>query len=258
MDLRCSVASAQDGEALAGTAPTDVTWLLVEQAGDWAPKVPLARADARVQLIRRHGGGSGPGVRVFWVDLGAGTLGTTVVRDAAEAVLVQPPDLTPYDGPLWLVCTHGRRDVCCAERGRPVAAALAERWPQETWETTHLGGHRFAATLLAVPSGIALGRLTPRSAVAACESLRQGRLELDVVRGRAGTPAIAQVAEHHLRVRDALRGLDDVRVVALDGDRVTLSTPGGTETVRLRAQETPRRQSCGEDGVKPATAYRLG
>jgi len=25
--------------------------------------------------------------------------------------------------PLYLVCTHGTHDVCCAVRGRPVAAA---------------------------------------------------------------------------------------------------------------------------------------
>ena len=27
-------------------------------------------------------------------------------------------------GPLYGVCTHGRHDACCAERGRPVCAAL--------------------------------------------------------------------------------------------------------------------------------------
>jgi hypothetical protein len=34
-------------------------------------------------------------------------------------------DWQPYDGPLYLVCTHGRHDRCCALRGRPVAKALA-------------------------------------------------------------------------------------------------------------------------------------
>ena len=40
-----------------------------------------------------------------------------------------------------------------------MAAALTEQWPAQTWETTHLGGHRFAATLLAM---ITNGVLSPQ------------------------------------------------------------------------------------------------
>lgn len=266
MDLRCSVISAEDDEPLAATAPTDSRWLFVEQAGDWKPKVELTRDDARVQLIRRPGGGSGRpgpigtsgrGMQVFWADVATGEVRSGFVDDVARAVDLDPADLTSYDDPLWMVCTHGRRDVCCAERGRPVAAALTDRWPEETWETTHLGGHRFAATLLALPSGIALGRLTPDTVVGACEDLLEGRLPLEVVRGRAGTSAIAQAAEHHVRRRDALVGLGDVRIDRIDGDEVILTTPRGSETLRWQPQHTQRRQSCGGDAVKRSTTYAL-
>ena len=46
--------------------------------------------------------------------------------------------------PLLLVCTHGRRDACCAQFGRPTAMALARRYGTAVWETTHVGGDRFA------------------------------------------------------------------------------------------------------------------
>ncbi|HEU5385864.1 MAG TPA: sucrase ferredoxin [Streptosporangiaceae bacterium] len=49
---------------------------------------------------------------------------------------------------MALVCTNGKRDRCCAVRGRPVAAAIADATGWDTWESSHLGGHRFAATAL--------------------------------------------------------------------------------------------------------------
>lgn len=257
MDPRCSTLSAQAGQELPGTAPTDRVWLFVEQAGDWAPKVGWKHPQARVQLIRRHGGGSGSGARVFWAELSAdgspATVRAGVVDDVAQAVRLDPADLTTYDAPLWLVCTHGRRDVCCAEQGRPVAAALAAAWPEETWETTHLGGHRFAATMLALPSGITLGRLGPETALAACAELRAGRVPLAVTRGRAGASARAQAAEHHVRARDGLTGLDEVTVREVDGPRVRLVTPAGEAVVRVDLEPgPPLQQSCGDDQVKSA------
>ncbi len=215
--------------------------------------------DGRAQLIRRHGGRSGPGIRVFRARLGEpSSLRTTVIDDLSELTDLADDDLAPYDGPLWLVCTNGRRDVCCAERGRPVAAALARRWPEATWETTHLGGHRFAATLMALPSAVTLGRLDPDSAVAACAALLEGTMELDVVRGVAGRPAIAQAAALHLRAQHGWTRLDDVAPVAHDGEHVTLRTPSGIRTVQVVAEAgPPARQSCGADKLKASPRYRV-
>lgn len=279
-DFRCSLASEyaseyaseglgaeEPGEPIEGTAPTETDWLLVEQPGPWAAKATghlshLVGAHGRAQLIRRHGGSSGPGTRVFRATLGsqgaAPVVTTAVVDDVAEIESLTAADYTPYAGPLWLVCTNGRRDVCCAERGRPVAAALAGRWPEATWETTHLGGHRFAATLLALPTGMTLGRLDPASAVEACESLECGRLELAVVRGRAGQPPAAQAAELHLRGAHGWTALDDVAPVSTSDDTVTLRTPDGLTVVTMRqAVGAPRRQSCAADKLKAAATWRF-
>jgi hypothetical protein len=270
--FRCSAASLTDGEPMAGTAPTDASYLLVEHPGPWgrdavadSPLPPAVREhlaglpDTRVQLVRRHGGApDGPGIRVFSARPETGELRTAVLARPEDLLDLRPQDWAPYVGPLWLVCTNGRRDRCCAELGRPVAAALAAAWPGATWETTHLGGHRFAGTLVALPTGITLGRLDAESAVAACRALVEGRVPLDQVRGRSGLDPRAQVAELHLRRALGLTGLDEVRVTGQDGDDVLLEADGRTwRAVVVREGGRARRQSCGDGPAKPTPAYRV-
>ena len=261
---------------MAGTAPEESAWLLVEYAGPWGRKaVAESRlpervrellgglGDVRVQLIRRHGGESGPGVRVFAAHLGGRPrVWTTVLDDVAELCdlrLDDPaaePRFTTHDGPLWLVCTNGRRDLCCAEAGRPIARALSERWPEATWETTHLGGHRFSGTLLALPSGVALGRLDAGSAVDACAGLEAGRLPARSVRGRAGLSTAAQVAELHVRAELGLDRLGEVSVEPLADGTVAVTAGGETRLLTVTATRgEARRQSCADLKTKPGWVY---
>jgi hypothetical protein len=190
---------------------------------------------------------------------------TTVLDDVGAlldldvASLRTGAGLAVYDAPLWLVCTNGRRDLCCAEHGRPIASALSGRWPESTWETTHLGGHRFAGTMLALPAGVVLGRLDADSAVHACDELVAGRLPAVVTRGRAGVAGIAQVADLHLRRELGLDRVDDVTVRAVEGDAVTLDVAGATYVVRVaRTPGEPRRHSCADLKLKPGDLYQVG
>lgn len=55
-----------------------------------------------------------------------------------------------------LVCTHGTRDTCCATFGYPLYKRLRARADNKRiriWRTSHTGGHRFAPTLVDLPSG---------------------------------------------------------------------------------------------------------
>jgi hypothetical protein len=263
-DFRCTVASRTGEEQLAGTAPTDTELLLVEHPGPWGrraveeSRLPdavrdhlLGLAAVRVQLIRRHRGGTGPGVRVFRAVAGpAGfTVTTGVLASMDDLPGLDVTTLAPHDGPLWLVCTNGRRDRCCAEAGRPVAAALADRWPDATWETTHLGGHRFSGTLLALPGGHTLGRLDETTAVSACAGLEAGRVPLDLSRGRAGLPTADQVRELHLLGG----GSPDVEVVAVPGPPARLSCADLQTKPTVRWEVRPVARP-----LAPAAATREG
>lgn len=62
--------------------------------------------------------------------------------------------------PALYVCTHGSRDSCCGRLGVPVLQAFREQnFPGPVYDCSHLGGHRFAATLLAFPQGRCYGRV---------------------------------------------------------------------------------------------------
>ena len=284
-DFRCSLASLAATEPLAGSAPTERSWLFVEAAMPWGrqalaeSRLPdavrgrlLDLHDVRVQLIRRHGAESSSGVTIF---AATSTKDGFAVESARLAdhheVLDLPLDdlsvghglgLTAFTDPLWLVCTNGRRDRCCAELGRPVAAALAARWPEGTWETTHLGGHRFAATLLALPSGVVLGRLDADSVVDACAALADNELPLGLLRGRAGLAGAAQAAEIAVRQDLGLLSVGGVEVEALDVGELLVSAraPGAPRRFRVVVAEqpgSPARLSCADDVAKPTSRFTV-
>jgi hypothetical protein len=164
------------------------------------------------------------GVRVFlaYAHHAEPWLETTVLDDLhgvhdidLEALAAgRSPGLTPHSEPVLAVCTHGRHDTCCAERGRPVAAGLAEAFPEETWEASHVGGDRFAANLVVLPHGLYFGRLEPDTARGVARLLAAGELDLDHLRGRSGLATPLQAAEVALRRYVDERRLSGVRFVS--------------------------------------------
>jgi hypothetical protein len=226
----CSDAARDRQDPMLGTAPPQSRFLLVEADSGWGfggfPELPLpadlrtevgARADrlgARVMLIRRPGRQSSTvcsmrawcavdttaraGERVTWGTWAyPGELLSGVERLEELAARPAPaPDARPDRGDeaLVLVCTHGKKDPCCAVRGRPVAAALARRWPEETWECSHTGGDRFAANLLLLPDGATYGGLGVDSALDAVEAHGRGEPATAYLRGAVGWSRPVQAA----------------------------------------------------------------
>jgi hypothetical protein len=275
----CSVLGERLGEDLAATAPKARRFLLLEQPGPWTgrnavthsdldvgvARALLARADeagVKVHLIRRssrrsalarhtcflaYTGRDGPWLQRFELSDPAQVLDLDLGGDPAAAV----------DGPLYAVCTHGKRDPCCARRGRPLARALRAARPDETWEIGHIGGHRFAATFLAFPHGLCFGRVPAAAGPEIVAALEAGEIALEHLRGRAGDPPLVQAADVLVRRRLGLRRIGELAVEGVDGDAVTLRTPGG----RLRAvvasrEAAPRPISCGDE-PEPVPAHEL-
>ncbi len=274
--MRCSALAEELGEPLAGTVDQRRRWLLLEDRSAWGTDAVVERfgADAaatakrlglRLQLVRRHEGDPADDSvrRAILVDTEAAAMAVRTVRGPGdldvEALATMPlhefgAHLTD---PILLVCTNGRRDACCALRGRALTLALADEHAERTWECTHLGGHRFAANLVCLPHGIVYGRVPPDEGARLADLYLAGQLDPEHLRGRSAWPAPAQVAEVELRRRLGLRGVDDLRLVSAVGEgdlaTVALSGPDGAEhRLELRAErvDPPRPTSCRADEVE--------
>ncbi len=286
--FRCSTASQEQAEPQLGTASTVPAFLLVEAPGPWGvdavrdSRLPdevkrwLSRLEpehkVRPLLIRGHGRSESTTTRVFaafvrtdrpWVE-------TTELSDVREVLDLdvtglardQSPGLTPYDEPLFLVCTHGKHDACCAEQGRPLCKALSAIAPDSAWEVSHIGGDRFAANLLVLPEGLYYGRLTPADASDFVTAHREGRLDVEHLRGRCAYSFPVQAAEIYLRrhlgvdsatafprLSSGHAGTESVVVFEVLGERweVRVDTTRGAS----------RQLTCGAERLGRALVHRL-
>jgi hypothetical protein len=284
---RCSSESLARDEPLAGTASTVRSWLLLEHPGPWGvdafpdARLPdgfgaelLRRCDAagvRPVLIRRVAATSSAG-RCFVVRSGPeppwierttlDAIDDALELDLDSLGLGERLGLQTHDAALFLVCTHGRHDPCCAERGRPLARALAEAFPEETWECSHIGGDRFAGNVVAFPHGLYFGRVDADSGAHVAAGYREGTIDLEHHRGRSCQPMPVQAAEHALRVARGLDGVDDVtlEVVEHSGNEVSATFMARSErfVVRVAVDEgAPQLLTCRSHAEARPPAYRI-
>ena len=111
------------------------------------------------------------------------------------------------------ICTHGRHDKCCAKFGQILADQMQyhvqkQNYSVEVWESSHLGGHRFAATMIDFPSGRVYGRMTPDEIPRFLESRKQGQVYGSAYRGSIFLPELEQVAEAHVQHYCSVQQLD--------------------------------------------------
>ena len=116
--------------------------------------------------------------------------------DLGALAFPDPPGIgEPGPPSLHLVCTNGRHDPCCADFGRPVVRALVEAGHPDVWECSHVGGDRFAANVVCLPTGIYYGRVEPDGGGLVLPTTACGLLDLDHYRGRSCYAPLVQAAE---------------------------------------------------------------
>lgn len=117
--------------------------------------------------------------------------------------------LEKVEQPLYLVCTNGNRDCRCWDFGEPVYAALRDVAGASVWEATHLGGHKYAATLYLYPQSVCYGRLTVDDVPALVTAQDRNELLVEKYRGRSQYAQPIQVAEQYLLTTYQCAGVND-------------------------------------------------
>ena len=273
----CSVVSKANGEDLAGYAIPFEHRLLIEVAPPWGDDVgaskhyPEGLWEALMGAWRR---GSQVGMtailpdpeysvegstRLVYLRKPNGPFATYEKREyllpdknlipAVEALFGEPEEASRFEeyrrdaGHVrdLVVCTHGRHDACCGKFGYPVYEGLRREYAEpdgfRVWRASHLGGHRFAPTLVDYPEGRYWGRLEPWAVERLV--LRDGPFsELErFYRGWSGLESrFEQIAEREILAREGWRWteyLTEGRVLAVDAEerraevRIEYASPDG-------------------------------
>ncbi len=271
------------GEALTASAPRSETWLLLEYPRPWGakayvesgiPDVVKAHLDAqlaampngRLQMIGRANRVDLTDLALYVID---GRWATQRIRrftlPTYEALLDLPLAAIAtgtlergeaVTTPLYIVCTNGKRDLCCARHGLPVYNALKAAGA-EVWQCDHIGGHRFAGTLVAFPHGIYYGRVDAAGAEQIAAAHAHGEMALPYLRGRACVEPHVQAAEQFVRDETGITALDALpapSVEAVDGGwRVRF----GAHEIVVRSEPTPFDviANSGETSGKPGVQW---
>lgn len=285
--LRCARSSEGAGEPLPGTAVDRVdTWLLIELDAPWGKKgledTPLpdglrehvliaaaSRPGIRAQLIKAEDTG-GPSAFVVRAGDYVERLRVGALAELNDVDLVawidghSPVGAEVIRGPMVLVCAHTKRDACCAEFGLPLYRELRERLGGIVWQSSHLGGHRFAATLVTLPDGYQYGRLREDDAGMIARSVEQGQLgAFDKLRGSTRLAPAAQAADLAARQVLGLTGLDDIRILSTtaipEGQRILMLAAGRVVSARVRTRQGAAAYvaSCGVTEASYATIQEV-
>jgi hypothetical protein len=287
----CSIDSLEVAESLLGTAPRADVWFLLEYSGRWGnqalkessipehvkehlnaelKKIP----EARLLLVKRPvaersgitfasavAAGNEPALYRFTIESYEDLLGFDLAAiaggDARYASALSSE-------PMFVICTNGLRDQCCALHGMAVYAALSHEHPGMVWESTHHGGHRFAANMLHLPHGLSYGRLRADSAAEVAQTALDGNIAFDYLRGRSTLGEAAQAAEAFLRRELALPGLNGIALAGSqelpDGQSsISFNGDDGSYTVIVGKHETGAHVhvSCGDEKTNPVAEYSL-
>jgi hypothetical protein len=286
----CAAVSCASDESLAATASRIDHWILVEYRGAWGRDVlgdclfsPELKAHLRAQLAvlersrllfvkkpeRRAQTGrqvffgtSRPGQERFF-ELEVEHQNDLLGFDFAAALAGGGGPARPVEAPLYVVCTHGKRDRCCARNGRPLYDALRHDTDSgRVWQSTHIGGDRFAGNVVVLPHGLYYGRVGPDDTAGLVRTHGAGQVDLDRYRGRSAYSFPVQAAEQAVRESEGLVGIGDLTFLGSrsQGDRawsVRFRTPDNAvhevDVAATRADE-PVFLTC--DSAEPKRALR--
>lgn len=267
--MPCADYSAAVNEPLIGTAPHVGLWIFLETRDRWMAKPvenntypePLnawvAKIMAkgteeglkpRIQFIRHRRKDSDP-ITVASCLNGVLRMGEIDNYDELEQIESVTDDLPISNEIIYLVCTHGSRDICCSREGLPTWQRLDQLSNGRAWQTTHLGGHRFAPNVLVLPSERSYGRVYKDEADTFFDEIENNKVPFKYLRGNASLPKEAQACEQVILEKAGT-------FVCIENGRVSFKTANGIESVASPSiEELVTKKACGEDQIQPVEVF---
>ena len=166
------------------------------------------------------------------------------------------------DRPLLLICTHAKRDRCCAVKGRPMVNELHARHPfgpgnDMVWETSHIKGHRFAPTMLLMPWAYSFGRMNVEATDAMLTDASEGLYFVPGNRGRGTLGPVEQVAELAVAAEVPGARYGQFEVAASDDGSALVTDTASGQVYEVQLEQRPVSgvvDSCGKP-PKESTAW---
>ena len=259
--LPCSVLNTPT--ALAGTAPTATSWLILLHQGAWGDRpvdtlVPpelhmwAQEHDCKILLARTPQRAPTYPKATYWFSDGGSQLRQGTLTANGLPVLED----THVCEQKLLICTNGKRDQCCATFGRNLISECADSLSPEQFtrilECSHLGGHRFAPTGMMLPQNLALGRLDPSAVL---RLLADQAIDSRYVRGSTFLSPAQQVIQAHL-----WPAVVEFRSSAVMGSVSEFTVGVGDSTVTFLVEQTVAQQiaSCGAEQKQIAEFTIIG
>ena len=297
----CADQARQRGEDCLGTAPTPQAYICIECPSPWTAQQFESKAapdnlrrwvdqqssicqSTRFLFISDHPPHHQRGARILFFEKPAGPARCYQRREvwvadpdhivnqlqrhfSGEKVGIDTTDSGDRD---ILICTHGAYDRCCGRYGYPLYRQLLKWAPQQgldhirLWQASHIGGHRFAPTLVDFPEGRYYGGISLAQAQQLL--LQQGPIQdlLAAYRGWGLLPRPLQVAEAaffrqygwdwlQLSVEYSLTPKDDQEIIR--GALLAHAPDGYCRTYEVEV-EVDRVKVCGSCG-DPTSSWAL-
>lgn len=246
----CAQESVNRREGFLGTTTHYNCYLLVEYHGSWSCDVSNLLENSRVSesakkhilafmdwcpedvkflFIKRDNNKAGPfklfltkalngkcGVREFDFDDYA-DIAKIDLNLAYENILNEGGE---QKKDILVVCTHGKRDKCCAKYGYPIYKRLSSALTEPSgrfsvWECSHVGGDRFAANAIWLPHGYGFGHCQNATEVL-LSKIKENKISLEHFRGASTIPDAAQYLEGVIREENGLESPGGVTLVHYD------------------------------------------
>ncbi len=283
MAYSCARASHDCNESFLGTASPFRYALMIEYHGDFpesaiiGSNLPAAvkkhvlklyetKSDIRILLMKKQLYGASK--KLFWADCAPNEMklwhySFDKYEDLLQLKLGEMnKQWQLVTEPQFFICTNGAHDPCCGKYGQDLFAA-SELQYNNVWQTTHLGGDRFAATVLALPTGIYYRRVHPAALAEIIAAHWRREVYLPCFGGRSVYARAAQIAEYMLREKTHVKDLQRFTLITQSSvkNRHTVQFADQAKKYTLVLQEVIEERtallSCHAKTPSPLMHYEL-